>query len=187
MRSLIRSKMFIAGALALTVLLRADGSARADNFHLQGAVAIFKLPEGIAKDGVMPYVGVGLSGLIGPNIQTGTIKNLTGLMPVDATTLTFDGEVGPHPSLPGHPKVHVITTLEGDIFCTWTAVFTLKIVSLQGDAVLSGDGDFKVIGGTGHYKNATGRFRTVFTSDTVAAGADHAIASVVQTGDIRRR
>ena len=180
-------RLLTAGVLTLVALLNSAGVARADNFKLHGIAAFSNVQEGTTQGGIVPYFGVGLSGLIGPNIQTGSILNLTGLMPVDATTLIFNGEVGPHPFLPGHPKVHVITTAQGEIFCTWTAVFTLKIVSAQGDAVLSGDGDFKVIGGTGAYKNATGRFRTLFVSDPVPAGADQAVADVIQTGDIRRR
>ena len=187
MRFLSHSKFVIAGVLALAGLLHANGPARADNFNLHGKVAFTNIQNGLTKGEPVPYFGVGLSGLIGPNIQTGSIQATSGLTPVDPTTLTFTGEVGPNPFLPGQPKVHVITTLQGDIHVTWTAVFTLQIVSAQGDAVLSGDGDFKVIGGTGFYKNATGRFRTLFVSDTVPAGADQAIADVTQSGDIRRR
>jgi hypothetical protein len=175
-----------ARPLALLALAFAGGAARADNFQLRGVAVFTNVQQGTQAGALVPYLGEGQSRLIGPNIQTGTIKNLTGLMPVDATTFTFKGEVGPHPLLPGNPKVHVITTCDGNILCTWTAVFTLKIVNASGDAVLSGDGAFTVIGGTGLYKNARGTFRTVFQTFPVPAGTDQAVAVVAESGTILR-
>ena len=106
------------------------------------------------------------------------------MMPVDATTFIFYGEVGPNTSLPGSPKVHVITNRHGQIFCTWTAVFTLKAVNAKGDAIFSGDGFFTVTGGTGRYKNAEGTFTTNFQTHVVPAGSDKAVADYQQSGDI---
>src|SRR5206468_2625001 len=126
----------------------------------------------------VPYYGVGQSSLIKKNTQTGTILNLSGIVPIDATTFVFLGQVGSHPTLPGNPPIHLITTDRGNINCVWTAVFTLKVVNANGDAVFSGDGDFHVIGGTGRYRGATGRFRTFFETGTVPHGADQAIATV---------
>jgi hypothetical protein len=174
-------------AFALLTLARADGAARAADFQATGTVFFTNVQGGTQQGGIVPYFALGESRLIGPHIQTGSIRNLSGLIPVDASTFIFYGEVGPHPLLPGHPKVHVISTEDGNIVCTWTAVFTLKIINANGDAVFSGDGDFKVIGGTGRYRNASGRFRTLFVTDTVPAGADEAVADYSQSGTINRR
>ena len=134
-----------------------------------------------------PISGSALATCLWPDFQTGSILNLSGLVPVDATTFTFYGEVGPHPLLHGHPAVHVISTEDGDIYCTWTAVFTLKIINSKGDAILSGDGDFTVTGGTGAYRQATGQFRTLFVTDPVRAGSDNASAEVHESGTIHKR
>jgi hypothetical protein len=179
----------LSGACALALLVQAFGPdmARADNFKSKGTVFFTNIQAGTQQGGIVPYLGFGQSELIGPDIQTGSILNLTGLIPVDATTFIFYGEVGPHPLIKGHPSVHVISTEDGEIFCTWTAVFTLKIINAQGDAILSGDGDFTVIGGTGDYRHATGRFRTLFQTDPVPAGADKASAAFQQNGTIHSR
>jgi hypothetical protein len=55
------------------------------------------------------------------------------------------------------------------------------------DAVFSGDGDFHVTGGSGRYQGASGRFRTVFVTYPVPAGADAAIAAFAQSGNIQRK
>ena len=168
-----------------------DGNLNAKNvepdpdFTLVGNVSFSNLVKGVAPGALVPYHGVGMSPQIGDVIETGSIRNLTGLIPIDATTFMFLGNVGPHPTLPKHRDIHVIATKDGNILCTWTAIFTLKIVSpTTGDAVFSGDGDFNVTGGTGEYKKASGRFRTVFATDTVPHGADQAVAGVHQYGDI---
>jgi hypothetical protein len=186
MRLMKPSVLSVACAFALLVQSHVYGVARADDFKAQGTVFFTNVQQGTQQGGIVPYFAFGDSDLIGPHIQTGSILNLTGLIPVDATTFMFLGEVGPHPFLPGNPAVHVITTEDGDIFCSWTAVFTLKIINANGDAVFSGDGDFKVLGGTGHYRKASGRFRTLFQSDPVAMGADKAVAEYAQNGTIRR-
>lgn len=177
---------FRLSASVVLALLCAHSVARAADFELEGIAFFSNVQAGTQQGGIVPYLGIGESDLIGPDIQTGSIKNLTGLIPVDATTLKFFGEVGPHPWLPGHPNIHLITTVHGAIFCTWTAEFTLKFINANGDAIFSGDGDFRVIGGTGRYRNATGRFRTLFETGPVPFGADQATANVTQSGTISR-
>lgn len=182
--SLVRRSVLCA--LALITLVAASGVARADNYKALGIVYFSNVQAGTQEDGVVPYLAVGASPQLGAHIQTGSIRNLTGLIPVDATTLTFKGEVGPHPFLPGNPEVHVITTAHGNIYCTWTADFTLSFINAAGDAVFSGDGDFLVTGGTGRYANATGRFRTLFETGPVPFGADEALAVYSQKGKIKK-
>jgi hypothetical protein len=164
--------------------LKARDVAPKDDFSLVGAVGFSNLVNGVAPSALVPYLGVGSSPQLGYVLQTGSIENLTGLIPINPTTLMFLGKVGPNPTLPGTPSLHQIQTKRGDVDCTWTAIFTLKIVSAAGDAVFSGDGDFRVVGGTGSHTHATGRFRTVFATRTVAHGADQAIANVYQNGKV---
>lgn len=158
-----------------------------ENFAALGQVGFSGVQKGVMPGGLVPYTGLAQSPRIGPDIQTGTIRNLTGLIPIDATTFMFLGEVGPHPFLPKKPKVHLIATNQGDIYCTWTAIFTLRIINPAGDSVFSGDGDFHVYGGSGRYQGASGRFRTVFVTYPVPAGSDTAVAAVVQDGTIQGR
>jgi hypothetical protein len=166
-----------------------DGSlsfAREGNYHADGSVLFANVQGATQRGGIAPYLAAGVSDLAGPHTQFGSILNVSGLLPVDPTTLIFFGEVGPNPFLPGNPKVHVIETRHGEIHCTWTAVFTLKLINAQGDAVFSGDGVFTVIGGTGRYRNASGTFVTNFETRTVPAGSDQAIADYQQSGEILR-
>ena len=156
------------------------------NFKAEGRVGFANILKGTLQDGVVPYSAIGTSRQIGLNVQTGSIRNLTGLVPIDATTFVFLGEVGPHPFLAGSPAVHLIATNEGTISCTWTAVFTLKIVNANGDAVFSGDGDFQIVGGTGRYRHASGRFRTFFETGVVPFGSDQAVAAFEEKGKLHR-
>lgn len=160
---------------------------RTGNFKSDGTVAFSNIQAGLAPGGIVPYHGVGSGGQIGANEQTGTIRNLSGLIPIDATTFMFYGEVGPHPTLPGAPEIHLISTSKGDIHVTWTAVFTVQFINEQFDAVLSGDGTMAIIGGTGKYAGASGEFWTVFVTDPVPLGADAAVADFAQGGMIRRK
>ena len=66
-------------------------------------------------------------------------------------------------------------------------MFTLRVIDAAGTAVFSGDGDFTVVGGTGKYKGATGRFTTLFETQPVPPGADQAFAEYEQFGEIHRR
>ena len=134
-------------------------------------MAFANVQAALQKGGLAPYVAAGKSELIGKHTQTGSIRNLTGLIQIDPTTFIFEGEVGPNPDEPGNPEIHIIKTHHGRIFCKWTAVFTLKIVDANGDAVFSGDGEFTVVGGTGKYKDASGRFTTLFETKPVAPGS----------------
>jgi hypothetical protein len=167
-----------------------DGTLSHDDegdFEAEGSVAFSNVQGATQAGGLAPYLAAGVGDGIGKHIQTGSILNTTGLIPIDETTLVFQGEVGPNPFLPGNPRVHVIDTKNGQIFCTWTAVFTLKIINARGDAVFSGDGAFTVIGGTGKYKGATGHFTTLFETQPVPFGADKASADYQQFGKIHRR
>lgn len=166
-----------------------DGSLSHDDegdYEAEGSVAFSNVQGATQPGGLAPYLAAGVSDRIGKHTQTGSILNTTGLIPIDATTLIFQGEVGPNPFVPGNPRVHVIDTRHGQIFCTWTAVFTLKIINAHHDAVFSGDGAFTVIGGTGRYKNASGTFTTLFETKPVPAGANQAFAAYQQFGEILR-
>jgi hypothetical protein len=182
MRLMHRS--ILSMACGLFVLAQAGRVARADDYKAVGLVGFSNVQAGTQQGGIVPYFAVGESRLTGPLIQTGSILNLSGLIPVDATTFIFYGQVGPNPFVAGQPEVHVISTDDGDIYCTWTAVFTLKIINANGDAVFSGDGAFTVVGGTGRYKKASGSFETLFETNQVKQGADQAIAVYSQKGAI---
>lgn len=166
---------------------RADISlADSDAFDSLGQ-AIFGNIQGALSSGQLAfYTGVGASRLTGLNVQTGSIQPTSALKPVSGEpgTFQFTGVVGPHPEL--GTRVHVVTTAKGDIYCKWTALFTIEFVNDEGDAIFSGDGDFTVLGGTGHYRKASGTFRTHFKSQVIQAGADTAIAGVTQEGTIAR-
>jgi hypothetical protein len=166
-----------------------DGTLSRPNvggYQAEGTVAFSNVQGATQAGGLAPYLAAGDSDLIGKHTQAGSILNLSGLIPIDPTTLIFYGEVGPNPFVTGHPKVHVIDTRNGQIFCTWTAVFTLRIINAKGDAIFSGDGAFTVIGGTGRYKDASGTFTTLFETQPVPAGANQAIADYEQSGEILR-
>jgi hypothetical protein len=170
---------------ACLLVLGAPASARAADFELKGVAVFTNIQGGLTLGEDVPYLGVGVSRLIGLNTQTGSIRPTSPPTPVNETTLTFTGEVGPHPLLPFGPKVHVITTADGLILCEWTAVFTIQFVSPT-DVVFSGDGEFTVIGGTGKYRRATGTFRTLFSTGPIPFTSDSAIAAVTQSGTINR-
>ena len=170
-------------ALAFVTLGAAGVARAADDYKSLGLVYFTNVQAGLLQDGIVPYFAFGSSPQFGAHIQTGSIRNLTGL---NLSTLTFQGAVGPHPFLPGNPEIHVINTAQGDIYCTWTADFTLSFINAEGDAVFSGDGDFLVTGGTGKYEHATGRFRTLFETGPVPFGADEALAVYSQNGRIKK-
>jgi hypothetical protein len=163
--------------------LGTPASARADDFELEGVAFFTNIQNGLFGDEVVPYLGVGKSELIGNNVQTGGIRRTSELTPVNETTLKFTGEVGEHPLLPWGPKVHVIATADGLIYCKWTAVFTIQFVS-ETEVVFGGDGEFTVLGGTGKYARATGTFRTLFATDPIPLTSDTAFADVTQSGGI---
>ncbi|MGE3819441.1 MAG: hypothetical protein AB7I30_08400 [Isosphaeraceae bacterium] len=178
-------------ALALLGLATARGEALANNphsnnYYLTGTVYFTNLQNATQQGALVPYSGYGWSALTGPNRQTGSIRNLSGLIPINVNTYIFYGEVGPHPWMPSHHRVHLIETWHGNIFCAWRAVFTLQILNPQGDAIFSGDGHFHVVGGTDRYRRASGQFRTQFRSGPVPAGANDASADVIQYGTIKR-
>jgi hypothetical protein len=173
----------ILALLGLTALAR---EAQANGYQLQGTVYFTNLQSATAAGAIIPYVGFGQSPQIGWTVQTGAIRNLSGLIPVNSNTFIFYGEVAPHPWMPRHPRVHLIETGAGNIFCAWTAVFTLQIISPNGDAIFSGDGNFTVHGGTERYRKATGAFRTLFQSVPIPAGANDASAHVTQRGWLKR-
>jgi hypothetical protein len=182
MRLVPRSRLL---ALCGACLLGAPASARAADFELQGIAIFTNIQNGLNLGQDVPYLGLATSPLIGPNTQTGSIRPTSPPTPVGPTTLQFTGEVGPHPLLPFGPKVHIITTANGLIFCEWTAVFTIQFVSPT-DVIFSGDGLFTVIGGTGRSRKATGSFRTLFATGPIPLTSDSAVARVTQSGTIDR-
>ena len=179
--------MTIALVLSFFAVEQSSRSASAGNYSMQGFVFFTNILHANQAGALIPYIGYGNSPQIGDHYQSGVILMTSGLTPVDATTFTFTGVVGPNPYMPNHPKIHLITTNYGNLFCTWTATFTLKIVNANGDAVLSGDGAFTVVGGTGRYRGATGKFETLFQTSVVPHGANDASATVTENGTIRGR
>jgi hypothetical protein len=171
---------------ACLILLGSAAPARAADFELTGAALFTNIQNGLNLGANVPYYGVGESHLIGYNIQTGSIHPTSKPTPVGPTTLQFTGETGPNPLLPFGINVHIITTLDGLIFCTWTATFTIQFVS-ETDVIFSGDGAFTVIGGTGKYAGATGTFTTLFATDAIPLTSNSATAGVSQSGTISKK
>ena len=65
-----------------------------------------------------------------------------------------------------------------------------EIINAAGDSVLSGNGDFTVLGGTRRYRDASGRFLTLFQTnavrmlDVAAAALDRFLADgIIQFGE----
>lgn len=159
--------------------------AGSDDFDVLGQVIFRNIQASLQSGEPAPYAGVGASRLTGLNVQTGSILPTSQLAPVAGTpgAFQFTGRTGPHPGL--GTNVHVISTAKGDIFCEWVALFTIQF-DAGGDAVFSGDGSFTVIGGTGHYRKASGTFRTLFKTKAIKLGTDTAVADVTQEGTIAR-
>src|SRR5437763_1655102 len=110
--------------LTLAALAAPSSTALADHpatYKGRFDFAVTNVQGATQAGGLAPYLAAGDSDLIGKHTQTGSILNTSGLIPIDDTTLIFRGEVGPNPFVPGNPKVHVIDTRNGQIFCTWTA------------------------------------------------------------------
>ncbi|QJW95471.1 hypothetical protein [Frigoriglobus tundricola] len=166
-------------------LFGSPASARAGDYDFVGEVIFTNIQNGLGFGEDVPYFGIGTSALTGPSVQFGSIRPTSKPTPVDLTTVKFTGEVGPNPFLPCGDLVHVVATEDGLIFCTWTATFTIQFVSAT-EVIFSGDGEFTVTGGTGKYKNASGRFRTLFATGTIPATSDSALAGVTQKGKIKR-
>jgi hypothetical protein len=178
--------MMMLGTLVALSFASLGGETQAGDYKMEGFVFFTNVKNATTKGALVPYIGFGTSPLLGDHYQSGVIVNTTGLTPVDATTFTFEGVVGPNPYMPNHPKIHLITTNNGNVFCTWTAKFTLKIIDAEGTAILSGDGQFKVVGGTGRYYKATGNFETLFQTAPVPHGSNDADAIVSENGSINK-
>ena len=82
--------------------------------------------------------------------------------------IQFTAKQGPNP-YEGYVPLHVITTKQGKIFCTWTATFTITPVG-NNQIILSGPGAFTISGGTGIYANAKGSvsLEEIPGNDTIA-------------------
>ena len=164
----------------------------ADDFDSVGVVQFGNLQATLSTPGeTSPYVGIGESPQLGTTVQTGSILPISAPVPVgydpgtNVVTLQFNCIQGTHPAS-GQGDVHIINTKGGKIFCTWTALFTMELDLDNGEIVLSGDGEFTVTGGTGQFRNATGRFQTLFQTDVIPEGADSTLADVTQEGTISR-
>jgi hypothetical protein len=99
--------------------------------------------------------------------------------------LTFTGVQGPNPQF-GKRPLQVIRGRGGQVFTTWVARFYVFLDLETGQAVLSGDGDFTVVGGTGQNAEASGEFLTIFITDPLPLSADSAEAAYWQVGEINR-
>jgi hypothetical protein len=99
--------------------------------------------------------------------------------------LTFTGVQGPNPQF-GNRPIQVIRGRGGQVFTTWVARFFLFLDLETGQAVLSGDGDFTVVGGTGQNAEASGEFLTIFITERLPLTADSAEAAYWQVGEINR-
>lgn len=169
---------------ACVALFGAPASARAANYDFVGAVIFTNIQGGLGAGEDVPYYGTGVSALTGLNVQTGSIRPTAAPTPVGPTTLQFTGVVGAHPLIPFGPKIHVVSTGEGSLVCTWEATFTIELLP-NGNGIFSGDGNFTVLSGTGKYKNATGTFRTLFATGPIPLTTDTAGALVAQKGKIK--
>jgi len=102
----------------------------------------------------------------------------------NSPVLTFTGVQGPNPQYGGRP-LQVIIGRGGQVHTTWKATF---FIFFSGDkAILVGDGDFTVVGGTGQNANATGAFRTIFITVPTALNLDASQATYWQFGKINRQ
>jgi hypothetical protein len=163
-----------------------------DDFVSVGVVQFGNLQATLSTPGeTSPYVGIGESPQLGTVVQTGSILPITAPVPVgydavtNVVTLQFNCIQGTHPAR-GQGDVHIIHAKGGKIFCTWTALFTMELDLDNGEIVLSGDGEFTVTGGTGQFRNVTGRFQTLFETDVIPFGADTTQAEVTQKGEVCR-
>jgi hypothetical protein len=155
----------------------------ADDYNARGVVVFGNLQATLQFGGESsPYVTQGVSRQLGYNWQSGAILPTSPPQLINGIP-TFQGKQGPNP-LAGGRAVHVINARGGKIFCEWTATFTAQPTP-DGKVIYAGDGDFTVVGGTGKYRGASGRFRTLFTTVPTAPTADAAFATWTQTGTIQ--
>ena len=177
--------------LAILLPTLFTSSVQAGDFSTRGIVGLTDLQPALSFDGssTARYVGRSFSRQIGFNFQTGTI--LPDPTTVDNSRLesegilTFEGDQGPNPFYRNR-RLHVIYTRYGRIHCTWHAVFTAQFFP-DGTAILKGDGEFTIVGGTGRFRNASGRFQTLFETLPIQATANSALARFTQSGTLNRR
>lgn len=184
----MRAASILVFASVLSCL--AGKSTYAEDFNVRGLVAFGNLQATLLFQGASsPYLGKGISPQIGLVSQTGSI--LPDPSTVDLSRLqtegilVFEGNQGPNPFFGGR-SIHVIQAKGGQIFCEWHAVFTAQF-STDGTVVLSGDGEFTIVGGTGRYRRANGTFRTLFQTGSVPSSTDSALARFTQTGQWNRK
>jgi hypothetical protein len=177
---------YCSTAIATCMILAALGrNALAEDFSARGLVVLGNIQATLQFQGaVSPYVGKAISPQVGFNLQTGAILPDPGsIVPIDGGGIQFEGVQGPN-SLAGGRELHVLTARGGKIFCEWKATFTLTPTADGQKVILTGDGDFTVVGGTGKYRGATGRFKTLFTTVPTLPTADTTLATFTQEGTI---
>ena len=169
--------------VALAVLAAADRPARAgDPIALKATGSGLFSPANIGVAG-QPGAGVVLgdgSGLsayqafgwdfsldghqFGPNLHLGANQSYSTGIPQANGTLAWPVEVAANPYVAGHPAKHVIVTVLGEIHMTYgtdTSRYELDPVA----GVMHGYGDFKIVGGTGLFRKATGLVMVVVTAN----------------------
>jgi hypothetical protein len=168
--------------VALAVLAVADRPARAgDPIVLKATGSGLFSPANIGVTGqpgagVVLGDGTGLSAYqalgwdfsldgyqLGPNLHLGANQSYSTGVPQANGTLVWPVEVVANPYVHKHPSKHVMATLLGEIHMTYgtdTSRYELDPVA----GVIRGYGDFKVGGGTGIFRKATGLVKVVVTS-----------------------
>jgi hypothetical protein len=93
-------------------------------------------------------LGLGLNEHLGANQSrtAGTLHN---------GVITWPLRVAPNPFIPDSPDIHVMTTLFGDVYFQYPGSYTLD----PSTGAITGDGNFVVRGGTGHFAKASGLVR----------------------------
>lgn len=196
----------------LICLFVATNAAYAEEYNAVGTVKFFNLQALLADIGaapfsaVLPLTGKQVSDFNGQGLQTGAITADSALQPatedqlakleeglqiigqeidfdVDSPVFTFTGVQGPNPKYGGR-ALQLIIGRGGQVHTTWRATF---FIFFSGDeAILVGDGDFTVVGGTGQNANATGSFRTIFITVPTSLDLDASEADYWQFGEINR-
>lgn len=199
--------------LVLSCLLLAPKVGTAEDYNAIGIVNFTNLQELLADiqeppfSAVLPLVGRQISDFNGLGLQTGSITADSAVRPATQEeldslqegldligqeidfdsylALTFTGIQGPNRRF-GNRPIQVITGRGGQVHTTWVARFYIFLDPVAGNAILVGDGDFTVVGGTGQNRRATGEFRTLFISFPTALDQDESCAIYWQFGEINR-
>jgi hypothetical protein len=169
--------------LALATLVAADRPARSgEPIALKASGSGLFSPANIGVTGqpgagVVLGDGTGLSAYrafgwdfsldgiqLGPNLHLGANQSYSTGIPQANGNLAWPVESAANPYVLNHPSKHVMVTVLGEIHMTYgTATSRYELDPIAG--VIHGYGDFKVVGGTGRFRKATGLIKVVVTSN----------------------